>query len=202
MMLVRRNAKFDPLIATAMRHFAQKGYDGTATLEIAKEINVTEPLIYYYFPTKSEFYTYVALRVHSRYRQLLLALPETGEPWMRMKELVKAHKKFAAKRPFEAMLATRPVPGNMESGRLELEKSAFGIRKELKGRLSANLRDGIAEGIFARIDVPATTNLLAVMLFHLLELPADSRAKVGTKAFLSFLKRGIEAGPFSLREPG
>ena len=89
----------------------------------------------------------------------------------------------------------------MESGRLELEKSASGIRKELKGRLSANLRDGIAEGIFARIDVPATTNLLAVMLFHLLELPADSRAKVGTRALLSFLRRGIEARHFSSGGP-
>jgi hypothetical protein len=118
-----------------------------------------------------------------------------------MEKLVKAHKKFAAKRPFEAMLATRPVSGNMEPGRLELEKSAFGIRKELKGRLSANLRDGIAEGIFARVDVPATANFLAVMLFHLLELPVDSKANVGTKALLSFLRRGIEARPVSSGGP-
>ena len=42
------------IIDTALELFARQGFDGTATRQIAREAGITEGLIFYYFPTKTD----------------------------------------------------------------------------------------------------------------------------------------------------
>jgi AcrR family transcriptional regulator len=45
------------IIASAIDLFAQKGFRGTTTREIAAAVGVSEPVLYQHFATKSELYT-------------------------------------------------------------------------------------------------------------------------------------------------
>jgi len=44
------------IIQVSLKHFAQKGYENTTLEEIAKELNITKPAIYYHFKNKKNLY--------------------------------------------------------------------------------------------------------------------------------------------------
>ncbi|MCP4629350.1 MAG: helix-turn-helix transcriptional regulator [bacterium] len=41
---------------TAIRLFAAQGYDATTTLQVSREVGVTEPTIFYHFKNKQHFF--------------------------------------------------------------------------------------------------------------------------------------------------
>jgi AcrR family transcriptional regulator len=47
------------IIRTAARLFAEQGFEGTITLQSAREAGVTEPLIYYHFKGKDEIFSHI-----------------------------------------------------------------------------------------------------------------------------------------------
>jgi AcrR family transcriptional regulator len=50
-------SKRETILKTAASLFATQGFDGTTTMQIAREAGVTEPLIYYHFKTKGDLFT-------------------------------------------------------------------------------------------------------------------------------------------------
>ena len=46
----------EQILKTALKHFAKKGYKNTSIEEIAKEIGITKPAVYYYFKNKKALY--------------------------------------------------------------------------------------------------------------------------------------------------
>lgn len=59
----------DDMLASGLRLFSARGYDGVSVREMASELGVTHPLIHYYLGSKSEIFGAV-LRHHEK--QLLL----------------------------------------------------------------------------------------------------------------------------------
>ncbi|SRR6266498_2833866 len=53
------------IVETALKLFARYGFDGTSTKTIAREVGVTEGLIFHYFPTKADILTAVLETQHS-----------------------------------------------------------------------------------------------------------------------------------------
>jgi len=51
------------IITTATHLFATQGFDGTTTIQISKDADATEPLLYYHFTGKDEILT---LRLYIR----------------------------------------------------------------------------------------------------------------------------------------
>ncbi len=58
-------ARREQIIEAAVRLFAQYGFDGTSTRQIAREVSITEGLIFHYFPTKADLLTAVLETPHS-----------------------------------------------------------------------------------------------------------------------------------------
>ena len=50
-------ARRGQILGTALRLFAERGFDGTSTRQIAKEAGIAEGLIFHYFPTKASLLT-------------------------------------------------------------------------------------------------------------------------------------------------
>ncbi len=46
----------EQILQGAMQHFAQKGFRGTTTREIAQDLGISEALMFKYFPTKEALY--------------------------------------------------------------------------------------------------------------------------------------------------
>lgn len=67
------NERRAAIIASAIDLFAQKGFRGTTTREIAAAVGVSEPVIYQHFATKSELYTAI---VDYMIEDLKLKVPE------------------------------------------------------------------------------------------------------------------------------
>jgi AcrR family transcriptional regulator len=53
------------IVETALRLFAQQGFNGTSTRQIAQAAGITEGLVFHYFPTKAHLLTAVIETRHS-----------------------------------------------------------------------------------------------------------------------------------------
>lgn len=71
------------IVRTAMNLFAQNGFRGTTTRELAAAVGVSEPVLYQHFPSKSDLYTAIVEQMVSDvaegFRELLL-LPNENVP--------------------------------------------------------------------------------------------------------------------------
>jgi AcrR family transcriptional regulator len=91
----RALARRDQILETAVGLFAQKGFDGTSTKEIAVAVGISEGLIFHYFPSKSALLAAVLQTQHgflNDLRDLLRnaedrpareVLPEMATLWFR-----------------------------------------------------------------------------------------------------------------------
>ncbi|TAL09425.1 MAG: TetR/AcrR family transcriptional regulator [Nitrospirae bacterium] len=65
------------IIAAAATLFAQKGFNGTTTREIAKTAGISEALLYRYFPTKRALYAAI-IAAKSQLSQLMASIEEAA----------------------------------------------------------------------------------------------------------------------------
>src|SRR5438445_7366247 len=66
------------IIAAAASLFAQKGFNGTTTREIARSAGISEALIFKYFPTKRALYAAI-IAAKSQLSQLMASIEEAAE---------------------------------------------------------------------------------------------------------------------------
>ena len=66
------------IIAAASSLFAQKGFNGTTTREIAKTAGISEALLFRYFPTKRALYAAI-IAAKSQLSQLMASIEEAAE---------------------------------------------------------------------------------------------------------------------------
>ena len=66
------------IIAAAASLFAQKGFNGTTTREIAKTVGISEALLFKYFPTKRALYAAI-IAAKSQLSQLMASIEEAAE---------------------------------------------------------------------------------------------------------------------------
>lgn len=86
----------EQIVEVSVRLFAQHGYDGTSTRQIAQEVGITEGLIFHYFPTKADLLTAVLETHHSFLGELCatlmqnhdqpatLVLPQIATEWLKL----------------------------------------------------------------------------------------------------------------------
>src|SRR5439155_15495557 len=67
------------IIAAAASLFAQKGFNGTTTREIAKSAGISEALLFKYFPTKRALYAAIIAAKSRLLSQLLASVEEAAE---------------------------------------------------------------------------------------------------------------------------
>src|SRR5437870_13402598 len=66
------------IIAAAASLFAQKGFNGTTTREIAKTAGISEALLFRHFPTKRALYAAI-IAAKSQLSQLMASIEEAAE---------------------------------------------------------------------------------------------------------------------------
>src|SRR2546425_3766690 len=66
------------IIAAAASLFAQKGFNGTTTREIAKTAGISEALLFKYFPTKRALYAAI-IAAKSQLSQLMASIEEAAD---------------------------------------------------------------------------------------------------------------------------
>src|SRR5574341_115144 len=80
----------DKILESAIRLFAEKGFSGTTTREIAEKAGVNEALIFRYFSTKSDLYSAIIERKISEepgFEYPLEAFKKTRNDWLIFKSM-------------------------------------------------------------------------------------------------------------------
>ncbi|MDZ7643181.1 MAG: TetR family transcriptional regulator [Woeseiaceae bacterium] len=90
------------LLDAALEAFAENGFKGTSTRDIAERAGVHHPLITYHFRNKEELWRAAADRVFARFIRVLQSVQEdTAErpPRERMAAMIRAYVRYAAEHP-------------------------------------------------------------------------------------------------------
>ncbi len=153
------------LIETAVRLFAEQGYDGTTTLQISREAGVTEPLIYYHFKGKEELFTHILNDAFDEYVARLEALPaSTRDEFTKIENLIVASQKAVAEMPRRIRLVMSSCPARIKDPAHVCSSRMLEIFDWHKNYLTNSLERGIASGEFVAVPVPETVYVLISMI--------------------------------------
>lgn len=194
------------LLITAIRLFAQKGYDGTVVDEIVAEAGVNKRMVYHYFGSKEALYREVLREVYGRLMNVELALVNPNAPMgQTLEALVRAYFAFLAANPeFVQLLLWE----NLGQGR-HLEAVGDALSKApILDVLHKALQRGFAEGRLAEgfQTKHLLINLIGLCLIYFsnrytlsrsvgVDLRSPQVLKVGINQVIRLVKHGILESP-------
>ncbi len=114
------------ILDIALKYFAKNGYENTSLDEIAKDVNITKPAIYYHFKNKKEIYNQIFI---NHYKNLKFE--------NNLKNYIYKMGEFFIKNPQIAELFAKELSCNME----HLEDDTIKIVSNTLRRLSEILKD-------------------------------------------------------------
>ena len=153
------------LIDTAVRLFAEQGYDGTTTLQISREAGVTEPLIYYHFKGKEELFTHILNEAFDEYVGRLEALPrDTPDEFVKIRNLIHATQKAVEEMPRRTRLVMSSCPARIKDPEHVCYTRMRGIYNWHLDYLTQCLHAGIAKGEFRKVPVAETAFVMISMI--------------------------------------
>ena len=136
--------KRDAILKTAARLFAVQGFDGTTTIQIAREAAVTEPLIYYHFKGKDDLFTQIIAATVSEYFSRIDDLEQNpGSPFGQIQKLIELQYDIAEEMPDEVQLTANTCPARLN----DPEDTCAGNVKKYRSRLIGYLTRSISEGV-------------------------------------------------------
>jgi len=153
------------IIRAATRLFAEQGYDGTTTLQIAHEAGVTEPLIYYHFKGKDDLFSHILGTSFKKYFSGIEALEKKpGTQFQRLEALLDFHFRFVGEFPDETYIGVSVCPAKLGEPDHICTINARRQRDRLKAYLTDCLKKGIKSKEFNRIPVPETVDLFIAVI--------------------------------------
>jgi len=153
------------IIRAATRLFAEQGFEGTTTLQIANEADITEPLIYYHFKGKDDLFSYILETSFKKYFSGLEALEkEPGTQFQRIEALLDFHLRFVGEFPDETYIGVSTCPAKLKDPEHICTKNVQRQKERLKKYLKDCLEKGIKSGEFNRVPVPGTVDLIIAMI--------------------------------------
>jgi len=122
------------IIQAATHLFAEQGFEGTTTLQIANEADVTEPLIYYHFKGKDEVFSHILETSFKKYFSRLEALErETGTQFKRIEALLDFHFRFVEEMSDESYIGVSTCPAKLKDPEHICTKKCPALEGQAKG---------------------------------------------------------------------
>jgi AcrR family transcriptional regulator len=161
--------KKEKILKTAARLFAEQGFDGTTTLQIAGEAGVTEPLIYYHFKGKDELFASILESAFASYHRRLESLGFDSESqFQNIRNLILIHFDFIDQKPHEAFLIVSTCPARANDPKDVCGGIYTTLRTNLLEFVTQCLLTGIERGEFRDVPVAETAHLLVALIYGLL----------------------------------
>jgi TetR/AcrR family transcriptional regulator len=89
----------DKILATALRVFAERGFDGARTRDIAREADANLGLITYYFGNKETLWREAVSHAFAELQADLAAVSPSGDARVQLEQLGRRFVRFVARRP-------------------------------------------------------------------------------------------------------
>ncbi len=142
------------LLLAAISAFAELGYHGTTTRDIARRAEMSNAAIYSHYPSKADLLYEIVRASHALMRdRMLTAFAQSATPIERLAGLVGVHVETHARLPTAARIANyelRALPA-------ERKREISAIRREMHSIMREAIRLGTVGGDFVVEDLEATT---------------------------------------------
>jgi AcrR family transcriptional regulator len=153
------------LIKAAANLFADQGFDGTTTFQIAKEACVTEPLIYYHFEGKDELFTHILESTFENYFSRLKSLKnDTPTEFQKIEDLITLHLTIVDEMPTEIRLIVSTCPAKLKDPKNICMKNIKKHRDWHISFLTRCIENGIKKGEFRKVPVKKTVFLVMALI--------------------------------------
>jgi len=158
-------SKRDAILKTAARLFAVQGFDGTTTIQIAREAGVTEPLIYYHFKGKDDLFTQIIAATFSEYFSRIDDLEQDPvSPFGQIQKLIELQYDIAEEMPDEVQLIANACPARLNDPEDICAGNVKEYRRRLITYLNRSLSEGIETGEFTPVPLEKTATLILSLI--------------------------------------
>ena len=149
----------DEIIRVAARIFAAKGYHAATLEEIAGEIGVTKPALYYHISSKEEILREIIGRIMEPMEEFIKVGRSNLPPRERIKRMIGVLVEFGAERKETTLIAFEQVNLLPQESQDALRRR----QKDVEQVLQQTLKDGVEQGHFIVDDIKiASIAILAV----------------------------------------
>jgi AcrR family transcriptional regulator len=178
----------EAIVEAAKNLFAQRGFRGTTTRELAAAVGVTEPVLYQHFQTKRELYTAIidqkSQEVDSKFAGLLREAGDAKDDLAFFRTLAALIMRWYTEDPAYVRLLLYSALEGHELASLCYERQAVHIFRDvadlLRRRMEAGtLRDDVDPLIAARAFIGMVGNFAqGTVIFHLPSVEGRTREEV------------------------
>ncbi len=185
-------SRWDEILTVAARLFRSKGYRATTMDDIAGELNVTKPALYYYIENKHDLLYAICVsaieRLMEGVREIMSGPGESGE---KLRRLIFWHVNMFSEHGDVTTVYLA------EEGELQEDKRAFirSLSREFESSYRELLQREIAEGRFRDLDVPMVVRGIAGMcnwLFGWYRPEGQASADDIAEVFYDLIVKGCE----------
>ena len=137
------------IFKTAIRLFAAQGYEATTTLQIAREVGVTEPTVFYHFKNKSALFSTIIETASAIYMEQLNRLHPSGlTAFDAIEALIRMHFSIVSHEPECMCILIRTCPARFEDQENACIRSYRRSRTKLKRTVSEIIERGMVQNEF------------------------------------------------------
>lgn len=146
-----REANQNLILESAEKIFAQNGFKGTATADIAREAGIPKANVHYYFKTKEDLYREVLRHILNDWMSAASTFEAHDDPAEALRTYVTAKMEFSRNRPYGSRVWAREIM----SGAPVLENFLGTTLKSWVKQRTLIIREWIREGKINDIDPQA-----------------------------------------------
>lgn len=190
-----QNERWQEILAVAARLFSEKGYIATTMDDIAAELHVTKPALYYYIKTKHDLLYEICEKAVTKLMEGAQQIDAGADSAEReLRELIRWHVRMFAENG-DILNVYLADEGELPPDKRDHIRS---MSREYEHMYRRILRRGIDEGLFREMDVPMTVRAISGMcnwLSNWYRTDGDLSAGQIADIFLDFIMGGIKTEP-------
>jgi AcrR family transcriptional regulator len=163
----------EEILAAATRLFAERGFDGTSTRDIAREAGAKHSLLFYHFRSKADLYLAAVLeQLEHLAANVQTSLETTDDPAARLRAYVEVYYDCFTNREPGLGVCLRELSGLPPDLARQI---ADAHNRKSTGKLEEVIAEGIRSGLFRALDARACAAAITGILHMFLRMRPTAR---------------------------
>lgn len=178
-MVSKTEDKRERLLEVAEKLFAQQGYEGTSTRQIASAAGMNIAMISYYFGSKDGLYLHMVEERVAFVRENLIRInKEEPDLWKRLDLFIEFYSENFLLRPYVHRIIYRELS---ISQREDLQETFAKMIRTATSEIMKFFKQGVNSGVFREIDIPFTMATMIGTIFQMINTPVIVTKILGEK---------------------